>query len=117
MVHEIRDGTLADLFLWLLRWRRRLRIVGLSMQPLLQPGDEVLVDVRAYRRSLPTPGDIVVLQHPHQPQLRIVKRAVAITPAGDCFVQGDNPSASTDSRTFGCVQASLILGKVVCRFL
>ena len=117
MVHGIRDGTLADLCLWLLRWRWRLRIVGVSMQPLLQPGDEVLVDVRAYRRSPPTPGDIVVLQHPHQPQLHIVKRAISVTPSGDCFVQGDNPSASTDSRSFGCVNASQLLGKVVCRFL
>ena len=30
------------------------------MAPLLEPGDEVLADPRAYRRSPPHPGDIVV---------------------------------------------------------
>lgn len=115
-MQEIRDSNLIDLFLWLLRRRRRFRIVGESMSPLLQPDDEVLVDIYAYKNSSPAVGDIVVLQHPQQQHLQIIKRVTQINKLGAFFVEGDNPLASTDSHNFGFVKAELILGKVVCFF-
>ncbi|TAF50141.1 MAG: nickel-type superoxide dismutase maturation protease [Oscillatoriales cyanobacterium] len=116
--------TFFDLVLWLLRRRSRLRVVGRSMWPVLQPGDEVLVKPLARsspkHRSLCV-GDIVTLWHPTQPGLKIVKRIAQIDQtlgqAGDrYFVRGDNPEESTDSRQFGWIKGDLILGKVVCRF-
>jgi nickel-type superoxide dismutase maturation protease len=94
------------------------------MLPLLQPGDEVLVNQRAYRRwpkagrrpSRPSVGDVVVVQSPEQPDLRLIKRVISIHPSGACFVQGDNSSHSTDSRAFGWVEPHLILGCVTSRF-
>ena len=86
------------------------------MSPLLQPGDEVLVDPRAYRRTLPQPGDIVVAQHPYTLNLRIVKRVISVTDDGRCQLEGDNGSESSDSRSFGTVPAVAILGRVTCRF-
>ncbi|HEY9738578.1 MAG TPA: S24/S26 family peptidase, partial [Trichocoleus sp.] len=64
---HLRHSRLTDLLLWLLRQRLRLRVVGRSMLPLLRPGEEVLVDLWAYRGKAktgspqhPQPGDIVV---------------------------------------------------------
>lgn len=49
-----------ELFLWILRRRSRFRVTGNSMTPLLQSGEEILVDPQAYRRIAPQPGDLVI---------------------------------------------------------
>jgi nickel-type superoxide dismutase maturation protease len=86
------------------------------MLPLLQPGEEVLVDLAAYKRSPPQVGDIIVLGHPTQTNLHIIKRVTSVNEAGLCFVLGDNQAHSSDSRTFGLISPSLVLGKVTSRF-
>ncbi len=86
------------------------------MLPLLQPGDEVLVDVRAYRNQGPQVGDVVMVQHPHQPETKMVKRVTAVLPNDTYHVEGDNLEHSTDSRTFGFLQRQLILGRVTSLF-
>ncbi|NEQ34544.1 MAG: nickel-type superoxide dismutase maturation protease [Leptolyngbya sp. SIO4C5] len=116
MATDLPSSRWQDLLLWCLRRRQRFRVVNYSMQPLLQPGDEVLLDPQAYCHSPPQVGDIVVARHPQRPDLRLIKRVVAASPEGACFLQGDNAAASEDSRAFGRVPASLIMGKVVCRF-
>ena len=70
---------------------------------------------RAYWRSPPLPGDIVVAWHPHRPDLKLIKRVMAVQPDGGCILQGDNLNESTDSRTFGSVPLELILGRVTSR--
>lgn len=114
---QIRNSNVWDILLWLLRQRQRFRVVGVSMLPLLLPGDEVLVDRGAYRRSLPCQEDIVVIRSPKSPDILSIKRVTAVRQSGACFVRGDNPSQSTDSRVFGWVEPSLILGRVTSRFL
>ncbi len=89
------------------------------MLPLLEPGEEVLVYPGAYRQRSPQVGDLVIVQHPQRPTLQMVKRVGEIlpTPTGDEFwVYGDNPAESTDSRQFGPVARSHLLGRVTCRF-
>ena len=86
------------------------------MTPMLKPGDEVLVNPRAYRRVFPKPGDIVVARHPYRTDLRLVKRVVEVFSDGRCFIKGDNHSESTDSRSFGAVTPEKILGRVTSRF-
>lgn len=86
------------------------------MFPLLRAGDEVLVDRRAFRRRQPRIGDIVIVQHPEQDDLKIIKRVTAVSPDDRYYVAGDNPAASTDSRDFGPVPKALILGRVTSRF-
>lgn len=86
------------------------------MLPTFKPGDEVLVDPNAYQQRSPEPGELVVAQHPLDPQLRLIKRVILVRDNGDCLLIGDNSAASTDSRAFGAVPRQLILGQVICRF-
>ena len=87
------------------------------MCPTLRPGDHLLVNRAAYLLSRPRPGDIVVLRDPEEPGRVLVKRvAGGGSDAGSCFVVGDNPAASRDSRQLGSVLQELILGKVWFRY-
>jgi len=86
------------------------------MLPILKPGEEVLVDSKAYRRVSPQPGDIVVAQHPFQRDLQMVKRVASQLEDGRFILGGDNPIDSTDSRSFGPVAREQILGRVTSRF-
>ena len=113
---SLREATGIDVLLWLLRRRSRVKVHGFSMAPLLKPGDELLVNSLAYRRSRPEVGDIVVAWHPERDHFKLIKRVVAVTPEMTYWLEGDNPAESTDSRSFGDVELASILGKVVCRF-
>jgi phage repressor protein C with HTH and peptisase S24 domain len=64
---------------------------------------------------LPTlaPGDLVVVRLPGRPVG--VKRVVRRVGHG-WWVEGDNPAASTDSRTFGPVASDAVVGRVVLRY-
>ncbi len=84
------------------------------MVPLLQPGEEVLINPRAYGQEFPQPGDLVVVAHPTQPDLKLIKWVVYGDEQG-YFLKGLNAAASTDSRAFGLVPREAFLGQVVCR--
>lgn len=112
----VSDINLKELLLWLLGKRKRFRITGNSMLPLLKPGEEVLIDPNIYQKQLPKVGEIVVAQHPTQKDLQLIKRVASIRDNGSCLLLGDNPTASTDSRQFGEVPLCLIQGQVTCRF-
>lgn len=105
--------TGVEFILWLCKRRRRIAVVNCSMQPTLNPGDEILVNFSAYLSTSPQEGDVVVLLDPRGTEQLIVKRIVEMR--GDrCDLRGDNPSKSTDSRQFGWVALSQIQGKVTC---
>lgn len=116
MNQPIPESTNRELILWLLRRRRRLRVTGESMLPHLRPGQEVLTLPRRWDGRALQPGDVVVLIHPHQPDTPIIKRVAQILPDGRLVLLGDNPAASTDSRTFGPIPPHQILGRVTCLF-
>ncbi len=116
MALKLPDCTLGEFILWLLRRRKRFRVTGNSMTPLLKPSDEVLIDPKAYQQSLPTPGDIIVTRHPDRSELKIIKRVELVLEDGRCLLKGDNRAESTDSRTFGPVPVSDLLGRVTTRF-
>ncbi len=84
------------------------------MFPLLQPGDEVLVNPRAYQQTQPVPGDIVVAQHPAQADLQIIKRVAEVGDDGRFHLKGDNPDPTQSSDVV--VPRALILGRVTSRF-
>ena len=105
-----------ELLLWLVRKRKRFRVAGNSMLPLLKPGEEILVDMNAYRKSPPQVGDIVVASHPRHTDYHIIKRVAAVKNEREVFLLGDNQIESTDSRRFGTIKFEQIIGKVTSRF-
>ncbi|OMJ19224.1 Mitochondrial inner membrane protease subunit 1 [Smittium culicis] len=61
------------------------------------------------KRLLGTQGDTVILDPLNSP---LSERKITV-PAGHCWLQGDNYHASLDSRSYGPVPCTLIIGKVV----
>ena len=79
------------------------------MLPTLKPGQDVLCFNWAYIFSKPKIGDIVVIRLKGK---EIIKR-IQKTNDRRIFVQGDNKKESTDSRNFGLIDKSEIIGKVI----
>jgi signal peptidase I len=106
-------------------------IDGASMEPTLQHGDRVLIDLWTYGRRAPVRGEVVVVEGPDQRPLvkRVAlgplprKEAPFLSPfrategTEDWFeVLGDNPAQSTDSRAFGPVPRHRFRGRVPLRY-
>ncbi|MCC5478971.1 nickel-type superoxide dismutase maturation protease [Streptomyces sp. NPDC059680] len=86
-------------------------VTGPSMVPTLRHGDLLLVQYGASVRA----GDVVVLRHPFQQDLLVVKRAVERREGG-WWVLGDNPYAGGDSTDYGVVPDELVLGRARFRY-
>ena len=86
-------------------------VTGPSMVPTLLHGDRLVVQYGARVRA----GDVVVLRHPFQQDLLVVKR-VAERREGGGWVLGDNAFAGGDSTDYGTVPEELVLGKVRFRY-
>ncbi|MBV2353211.1 nickel-type superoxide dismutase maturation protease [Streptomyces sp. J2-1] len=86
-------------------------VTGPSMVPTLRHGDRLLLRYGAAIR----PGDVVVLRHPFQQDLLVVKRAVERREGG-WWVLGDNPYAGGDSTDYGVVPEDLVLGRAWLRY-
>ena len=90
-----------------------MRVTGASMEPTLAEGEVVFVDASAYTKTRPRDGDVVVATHPHNPELTIIKRVEFSDDTG-VYLRSDNdaePNAA-DSRSFGMVADTLIIGRV-----
>ena len=92
---------------------RRFVVADTSMQPALRPGDRVL----ALAWVRPRAGDDVVVRDPDARGTFLLKRVDHFTGDGLVVVRGDNPYVSRDSRHFGALPRSLIVGRVVYRYL
>ncbi len=81
------------------------RVVGTSMLPTLREGQIIIVsNTRHYKKQ-----DVVVAILNRK---EVIKRITDIA-NGKVFLEGDNSSRSTDSRTYGWIVDSRILGKVI----
>lgn len=103
-------------------------VAGHSMDPTLKPGEFLIINRLAYTRAQPKVGDIVIADFGNERTgIRLVKRITALAnqPAimadgkrimvkpGQLFLEGDNRTESTDSRTYGPVLESQIVGQVL----
>ena len=86
----------------------RLAVRGVSMVPTPAPGEWVVV--RRTRR--PRVGSVVVVRRPER---YVVKRVTRRTDVG-WWVEGDNAAASDDSRVFGPVPDTDVVGEVRWRY-
>jgi signal peptidase I len=86
----------------------RLEVEGVSMVPVLAPGDRILV----LRTDQIAVGDIIAFADPDGSDGALVKRASGID-RNSVRVEGDNFDASRDSRHFGPVPRSAIIGRVL----
>ena len=108
-MRKLRKANFIDVALTLFDYRKRYRVEGDSMLPLLKHGDQVLVDERADVEI----KDIIIARHPYKKGVEMVKRIKGIDENGRYFLVGDNLEESTDSRTFGAVSVKYIIGKVI----
>ena len=99
--------SLLDIARWVCGRRIRFLVTGDSMHPTLKHDHSVLVDTT----SSPSVGNIVVLYHPQNAKMVLIKRCMNITEK-DLWVEGDNPEHSTDSRHFGWVSRNSYIGRV-----
>ena len=90
----------------------RVTVHDTSMSPALQPQDGLLVGRWLNVRV----GDIVVFRDPEARSTLTVKRVYAVGHDGDLEVRGDNPNVSRDSRHFGRVLPSLVIGRAFYRY-
>jgi nickel-type superoxide dismutase maturation protease len=100
----------GEVLAWLSGRRRRIRVTGASMEPLLTEGQFVLVADRP-----PKVGEAALARHPERPELLVIKRVRAWTPDRRAELASDNESAGTDSRSWGPVAADLVLGTATVR--
>ena len=89
----------------------RFKIEDKSMEPTLKPGDYVIVNKLVYVFRKPKENDVVVFRHPKEKKKFLIKRIYSVN-GNKFFVVGDNKSYSTDSRHFGSIDKSLIVGKM-----
>lgn len=83
----------------------KFKVYGNSMFPILKEGQEVLT----FNWAKPKVGDIVVVKD------QKIKRVQKIM-GSKVYLVGDNRTESTDSRHFGPVDRSQVIGKVLYYF-
>ncbi len=88
----------------------RVRVRGQSMYPVLVPGEGVLFDRLVYARCDPAVGDVVLARDPRDGRY-LIKRVSEVLGAQRYMLMGDDPEHSTDSRHFGPVPRSSIVGR------
>jgi signal peptidase I len=87
-----------------------LKIRGDSLTPEYSPGDFVLISKIPFFLTPPSPGDVIAFRQPGYGLY--IKRIQNINLDGAVSVIGDHPD-SVDSREFGPVRRTDILGKVI----
>ena len=108
--------------------------VGPSMLPTFSTAGDIVVVSHVFRPKNLKKGDIVIALSPTNAGHTVCKRVTGlpgdnvrgrklpgermrklVVPEGRVWLEGDNASNSTDSRTYGPVPAAMVKGKVLFR--
>ena len=106
---------------------RRVKVADRSMSPTLLPGDRLRLEPLDPSALAGLRGRVVVVVDPESGGRWLIKRVVGTpgevpspgeepVPDDSVFVVGDNLPESRDSRAFGPVRVSQILGVVTTRY-
>lgn len=87
-----------------------LRVSGLSMWPMYEDGDYVLVASPRLAGGIGA-GDVVVFNHPDYGIM--IKQVERIAPGGDAIYVVGAHDHSVDSRQFGAISRQAVIGKVI----
>lgn len=87
-------------------------VAGQSMEPAISNGDTLEFEEIIDSKDLIV-NDIILCKHPFVKNLKIIKRISKITDDG-FYITGDNKFSyeSSDSRSFGPVHPSKVIGKL-----
>ena len=86
------------------------RVIGL-------PGDKIMVkNGIVYLNNIPLQEDYISLSTPLMPNGFLIEGRPIIVPENSVFVMGDNREVSSDSREFGPIQITSIIGQVFYRY-
>ncbi|XP_013792382.2 mitochondrial inner membrane protease subunit 1-like [Limulus polyphemus] len=99
------------------------------MEPTIFSNDIILTEHVTVLRQKIKKGDIVVCRSPTNPRQYICKRVAGLpgdkiqrgifsevaVPKGNVWLEGDNKTNSTDSRTYGPVPLGLLRGRAICK--
>jgi len=90
----------------------RVSVAGQSMAPALREGDRLLV---LPPRGRPRVGEVIVLRDPRDARGLLLKRVAAVRDH-DLTVMGDRRDHSTESRYFGDVPLTDVIGRAAFRY-
>ena len=106
-----KGAHLGTLFSLIFGYRQHLRVVGNSMENTLKEGDLIIYKSLKRTKSNLKMGDIIIANHPTIKDKLIIKRIHSINTYG-VELRGDNIYSSSDSRQFGLIKSSQIVGIV-----
>ncbi|KAJ6968880.1 mitochondrial inner membrane protease subunit 2 [Populus alba x Populus x berolinensis] len=116
------------------RYASIVPVRGGSMSPTFNPrtntvlgslDDRVLIEKFCLAKYKFSHGDVVVFRSPSDHKQKLIKRIIGLPgdwmgtpqndvvkiPEGHCWVEGDNPASSMDSRSFGPIPLGLVQGR------
>lgn len=97
---------------------RTIAVSGSSMSPTYNDGDWLLFMARAGKsigNLEKLVGRVVVIERESYPGIYFIKRVKRVD-NNEIWVEGDNVQASTDSRQWGSLKPSEIVGLVLLRY-
>ena len=96
---------------------RSIAVSGNSMNPTYKDGDWLLFkQVKVGASNLQgLAGKIVVIERESYPGIHFIKRVMRADQSG-VWVEGDNKESSTDSRQWGAITPTEIVGVVLLRY-
>ncbi|MSW02759.1 MAG: S26 family signal peptidase [Actinobacteria bacterium] len=91
-----------------------VKVEGASMTPTYNDGDCLVVLWMQEAPNRVPLGSVAVIERHERPGIFLIKR-IQKAHSGNYWVEGDN-SQSTDSRTWGWIAPSEIVGRVLFRY-